>query len=66
MKDDLGATEEARVSNRGHLKDIEAFEKEVRIRLRYRLLTDRQCEEIGALQFPTLAELRELVNGTSS
>ena len=41
MKDDLGVTEEARASNRGHLKDIEAFEKEVRIRLRSRLLTDR-------------------------
>ena len=41
MKADLGPTEEARLANRGHLKDIERFEKEIKVRLRSNLLTDR-------------------------
>ena len=64
MKSDLGVSEEARTSNRGHLSDIETFETQVKVRLRKRLLTERQCEEIVSLQMGTLSELRQLVNGT--
>jgi len=49
MKNDLGSSEQVRKANEGHLKDIEAFEKEIRLKLRQRLLTEAQCAEIGAL-----------------
>ena len=62
MKEDLGSTDEARQSNRGHLVDIEVFEKEVRAKLRSKLLTPSQCDELSTLQFPTLSQLRSLVN----
>ena len=44
MKEDLGSTDEARQSNCGHLDDIEVFEKEIRVKLRSKLLTPSQCE----------------------
>ena len=41
MREDLGSTEEARLANRGHLQDIETFEKDIKLRLRSHLLTDQ-------------------------
>ena len=61
----MGASEEARQSNRGHLEDIRVFEKDVRIKLRSKLLKPDQVRELSSLQFPTLSELRALVNEQS-
>ena len=65
MRADLGATEEARLRNRGHLEDIGAFEREVRIKLRSKLLRPDQVAELRQLQCPTLSELRALLNDRS-
>ena len=62
MKEDLSGSEEVMEANRGHLKDIEAFEREVKLRLRSKLLTDRQVEDLRGLQMATLVELRAIVN----
>lgn len=65
MKEDLGSTEEARKTNKGHLSDIETFEKDIRLRLRAHLLTDRQAQTISTLQMPTLTELRAVLSGAT-
>ena len=41
------------------------FEKDVRIKLRSKLLKPDQVRELSSMQFPTLSELRALVNDQS-
>ena len=65
MRSDLGATEEARLKNRGHLEDIGAFEREVRVKLRSKLLNPGQVADLRRMQCPTLSELRALLNDQS-
>ena len=65
MREDLGVTEEAKLRNRGHLEDIASFEREVRVRLRSKLLKPGQVGELSRMQCPTLSELRALVNESS-
>lgn len=62
MRADLGVSDEAKLRNRGHFDDIAVFEKEIKIKLRTKLLSPAQYHQLESMQCPTLSELRSLVN----
>ena len=69
MKADLGSgaalnesdSNQSAITSR-QLAEIEALEKDVKVRLRKKLLTESQVEQLQALQFPTLVELKQIIN----
>ena len=69
MKADLGGgaalnesdSNQSAITSR-QLAEIEALEKDVKVRLRKKLLTESQVEQLQALQFPTLVELKQIIN----